>query len=53
MATQKSGRTSRENTQIDKAYQQVSGGRRPSARQIAERKKPPRTARSWSSAFVP
>ena len=39
MATQKSGRTSRENTQIDKAYQQVSGGRRPSARQIAERKK--------------
>lgn len=39
MATQKSGRTGRENTQTDKAYQQTSVRRRPTARQIAERNK--------------
>lgn len=43
MATQKSGKTGRENSQIDKAYQQVSGTRRPTARQIAERKKAAQT----------
>lgn len=35
MATQ----NNRENAQVDKAYRQVSGGRRPTARQIAERKR--------------
>ena len=39
MATQKSGRTSRENTEIDNVYQKVAGTRSPTARQIAERKK--------------
>lgn len=35
MATQ----NNRENAQVDQAYRQVSGGRRPTARQIAERKR--------------
>ena len=44
MATQKSGRTGRENKEIDNAYQKVSSGtRRPSARQIAERNKAAKT----------
>lgn len=47
MATQKSGRTSRENAEIDNAYQKVSSGaRRPSARQIAERKKAAKTRKA-------